>query len=596
MADTGKSTDAPRKQISKRGFYEVMRSQLELERSTFLATWRTLGEFISPRRPRFTVTDNNRGDRRNQNIIDSTATIAARTLCSGMMSGITSPARQWFKLTTPDVELMDQADVKDWLEDVAIRMNTIFLRSNLYNALPIVYGDMGVFGTSAMMVEEDDEDVLRFYPYPIGSYMISNDNKMRVRVFYREFRLTVRQLLMEFGEKDSNGEWIWENFSTTVKNLYFASQDEAWIEVAHIILPNDQYDKSKPWAKNKQYRSCYYERGRSQNADYYMNASADDNKFLRESGYDYFPVLCPRWQTNAEDAYGTSSPGIEAIGDVKALQLMTKRMAQAVEKMVNPAMVGPPSLRSTKASILPGDITYVADTQGSQGFRPAHEVDPRTDKLQIVIDATQRRIEEVFYANLFLMLANDERVQPATAREIDERHEEKLLALGPVLEQLNQDLLDPLIDITFDVMVKRGLIPEPPEQLQGTPLRVEYVSVMAQAQKLVGIASMERFAGFVQTLISESGSTEIIDKVDMDELLDQYGDRLSVPARIIRSDDDVKAIREGRAKAQQAAAAQQTMTNLGKTAKDLSQADTGGQNALTDLLQTANAGGIAPQK
>lgn len=593
--DTQTKNLVQRKLITKRGGYEILRAQLEAERASFTAHWRDLGDYIFPRRPRFTITDSNKGDKRNQKIVDSTGTMAARTLRSGMMGGVTSPARRWFRLSIPDPELSEISEVKDWLDTVTARMETIFLRSNLYNALPIVYGDMGVFGTGALMVEEDFEETMRFYPFPVGSYMVANDAKLRVKVFYREFRMTVDQLLERFGRRLKDGGWDWTNFSTNVKTLWLNNQGQQWVEIAHIIAPNPDWDESKLHSKFKRYSSCYYERGRSQNSGNgsYIDQNAED-VFLRESGYDFFPVLVPRWETNAEDVYGTSCPGMEALGDIKALQLMHKREAQALEKMVNPPMTGPASLRSQRTSILPGDVTYVDIREGQQGFRPAHEVDPRLDKLMLVIEAHQRRIQRCFYEDLFRMLIDDPRNQPPTAEEVRERNSEKLLALGPVLEQLNQDLLDPLIDLAFDIMMRQGLVPEPPQQLQGMALRVEYVSVMAQAQKLVGIASIERFAGFALNIIAQSQDPSHLDKIDIDQMLDVYADIVSLPQHIVRSDDDVDAIRSGRAQAQRAKAAQELMMNMGKTAKDLAGADTSGQNALTDLLTQAKAGEAVP--
>ena len=111
--------------------YQNIRAQLENERSTFLSHWRECANYILPRRSRFYTTDVNRGDRRNQNIIDSTATLAARTLQSGMMSGLTSPARPWFRLTTPDPGLAEFGAVKGWLDIVTRRMINVLLKSNI---------------------------------------------------------------------------------------------------------------------------------------------------------------------------------------------------------------------------------------------------------------------------------------------------------------------------------------------------------------------------------------------------------------------------------------------------------------------------------
>jgi len=284
---------------SKRKVFGVLKSQLENERSSFISHWRDLGDYILPRRPRFFVSDTNRGERRNQKIIDSTATLAARTLRSGMMAGVTSPARPWFRLTTPDPDLAEFGAVKEWLHNVTQRMTTVFLRSNLYNALPTVYGDMGTFGTAAMSVEEDFHDVIRCYPFPVGSYMIANDDRLAVNVFFREFRMTVRQLVQKFGKKNGAGEIDWSNFSEMVKSAYMNNQREAWIDVCHVVLPNDDYNPDKIDAKYKKFVSCYYEAGTSNatSGNYLRN---DDNRYLRESGYDYFPFLCPRWEVKRE--------------------------------------------------------------------------------------------------------------------------------------------------------------------------------------------------------------------------------------------------------------------------------------------------------
>lgn len=564
---------------------ELLRAQMFNERSSFLSHWKTLGDYILPRRPRFDSTDVNRGDRRNTNIIDSTATLAARTLRSGMMGGVTSPARPWFRLTTPDPDLAEFGEVKTWLHQVSQQMSAVFLKSNIYNSLPIIYGDMGVFATGALFIEEDFDKVIHSWPMPIGSYAIATDGRGRVNVFTRDFQMTVRQLVQTFGKKNDSGEIVWDNFSNTVKSLWDNHNLEARVDVVHMIEPNPNYDPSKLGSEFKRFYSCYYEKG---------NCS-EKEAFLRKSGYDFFPVLCPRWEVTGEDVWGTTCPGMEALGDVKALQIMHRRKAQASEKMVNPPLQGPASLKNQKVSILPGDLTTWDGREGMNGLKPIHEVHLDLAPILNDIREHQHRIQRAFYEDMFLMLANSDRRQ-ITAREIDERYEEKMLALGPVLEQLNQDLLNPLIDNTFDIMNRQGLIPPPPEDLQGSDLKVEYISVMAQAQKLIAVGGMERFSGFVGNLVSQTQNPELLDKVDFDQAIDEYGDATGVPPRIIRSDDQVAEIREGRKRQQEQARAAEIAKTMTSGAKDLSQIDMQADSALTRLIKQANAGNLVPQE
>lgn len=577
---------------SKRHKLEIIRAQLESERSTFLSHWRELGEYILPRRPRFTVADVNRGDKRNEKIIDSTATMAARTLRSGMMSGVTSPARPWFRLSTPDPEMAEFGPVKNWLHDTAQRMSTSFLRSNLYNTLPVIYGDLGVFGTSALMVEEDFDSVMRFYAFPIGSYMIAKDDKGRINTFVREFRMTVRQVVEKFGRK-VNGKWDWSNMSLMVKSLYDAGQYEAWVDICHIIKPNDEYDPNALESKyNKKFTSCYFERGAttSQGMDSFQIGGLDPNVYLRESGYDFFPVLCPRWEVNGEDVYGTDCPGMTALPDIKQLQIGERRTAQAIEKIINPPLLGPSSLRTQKVSLLPGDITYTDVREGMQGLRPVHEVNFRISEMEAKQAQVRDRIQRAFYEDLFLMLSTLDRRQ-ITAREIEERHEEKLLALGPVLEQLNQDLLDPLIDIAFDFHMRQQIIPPPPPELEGSDLKVEYISIMAQAQKLVGLSGVERFAGFAGQIAQMNPA--VLDKINAEQMIDVYADITSVPPSLVRTDDEVDAMRAQRAEEQAAQQEIEMVPQAAKAMKDLSQTNVQGDNALAQLQAMAQAGDLA---
>lgn len=581
----------------KRTRYNLLSAQLKNERTSFEPDWQTCNDYILSRRARFFSSDANRGGRRNQKIIDNTGTLAVRTLRSGMMAGITSPAREWKRLTTQDPDLAEYSSVKRWLSVVNDRMTNIFLRSNLYNVLPLTYGDMGVFGIGGIIMEEDMDTVVRFYSVPIGSYWIANDELLRVRIYMREFRMTVRQIVGKFGRVDYNTQKIdWSNISDFVKTCWERGEYEVWVNVCHIIHPNDEYEPSRIDSKySGKYRSCYYETGNTGATSHNYLKKGDDFKYLREKGYGYFPGLFPRWEVTGEDVYATSFPGIDAIGDIKQLQHGEKRSAQAVDKKIMPPMTGPTALRTQKASILSGDITYLDTREGQQGFRPTHEVDFSIREHEEKQQQVRLRIQRAFYEDLFLMLAQSDR-REITAREIDERHEEKLLALGPVLEQLNQDLLDPLIDNTFDFMLRQGEIPPPPEELMqegNNNLKVEYVSIMAQAQKLVGISSIERFAGFVTNIAAQTGQPQILRKVNIDQMIDVYGNRLGVDPEIIRSDDDVEAIEAQDQKAQQAMVMAEQIKNAAGAARDLSQADLEKDSALKRLVDQSQAGQLA---
>lgn len=571
--------------LSKKQRLTILKSQLDTDYFSFESLYKELNDFLLPARGRFYSSDYNRGDRRNNKIFDISGYLAARTLGSGMMAGITSPARPWFKLTTPDPEMAESGAVKEWLHVVGQRMQNSFSRSNLYQTLPSLYSDLGVFGTAGMLMEEDLDEVSRFQSMVVGSFRIAKDPKGRVNVFARDLRMTVRQLVEAFGTIDKNGKPDWSKFSLNVRNLWDNSQYETWIDVCHVVQPNQDYDPRKLDSKYKKFSSCYYEKG----TDTGGGRGIDDGVFLREKGYDFFPVLAPRWQTTGSDVYGTDCPGMVALGDVKQLQHGERRGLQGLDKIVNPPMTAPSSLKKTKASIISGDITYVDERDGA--FRAAHEVRLSLAELEGKQQQVRQRIDRAFFVDLFLMLASSDR-RDYTATEIVERKEEKLLAVGPVLEQLNQDVLDPLIDNQFNLMLQQGRIPPPPEELQGMDLKVEYISVMAQAQKLIGIGGLERLANFGAGIIRVNPASAR--KFDFDQMIDEYAEAMGTSPRVIRSDEEVAAME---AQDQAALAAQQqsqAMESMANTAKTLAGADMSGDNALNRLMSAAQAGNPLP--
>ncbi|WP_032986294.1 portal protein [Cronobacter malonaticus] len=534
-------------------------AQLEQERETFEPHWRELSDFIIPRGSRFLTSEANRGDRRNNKIVDPTATMANRTLSSGMMSGITSPARPWFKLATPDPEMMDYGPVKLWLETVQNRMNDMFNKSNLYQSLPLVYSSLGTFATGAMAVLEDEEDVIRTMPFPVGSYYIANSPRLSVDTCFRKFSMTVRQLVREFGLN---------NVSSSTKIAFENGTYEKWVDVVHAVYPNMNRETGKMNAKNKAFRSVYFEVG------------GDNDKVLRESGYDEFPIMAPRWEVNGEDVYGSSCPGMIALGQVKALQLEQRRKAQQIDKQTNPPMIGPTSLKTQRVSLLPGDITYVDQVTGAEGLRPAYQVNPNLGDLLGDIQDTRQLINSAYFVDLFMMLQNvNTRSMPVEA--VIEMKEEKLLMLGPVLERLNGEFLDPLIDRAFSMMARKNMLPEPPEEMQGMPLRIEYISVMAQAQKAIGLSSLERFVGFVGNLAS--AKPEALDKLDVDQAIDNYAVMSGVSPTVVVPQEQAQQTRSDRAQQQQQAMAMQTGMAAVQGAKTLSEAKTADPNLLTAL-------------
>lgn len=529
----------------------IRRTALQNERSSWIDQYRDASRYVLPRAGRFSETEVNRGTKKNQQIYDSTGTFALRTLAAGMMSGMTSPARPWFRLALADKQLMEQGAVKQWLHDVAELMRAVFASSNTYNALHSCYEELGTFGTWCSFVLPDFNTVLRHMPMTAGEYALGANNEGIVDSMVREFNMTVGQLVQQFGK---------ENCSTTVQNLYARGTLDAWIPVVHIIEPRAFVDTTKQDSKAMPFASIYFEPG------------SNEGKWLSESGFKRFPALCPRWVVTANDTYGRS-PAMDALGDIKQLQHQQLRKSQAIDLQVNPPLQVPTAMKDHANARLPGGISFYDATGPGAGVRAAYEVNLRLDYLLADIQDVRERVNRCFYTDLFLMMADDQR-SGVTATEIAAKNEEKLIQLGPVLERLQNELLKPLIDITFDRLVEARvpLVLNPPPELAGMDLDIEFVSTLAQAQRAVATSGMDRLLTTVGNLAAAKQDPGVWDKIDVDQAIDEYANAYGVAPSIVVTDDNVakaRAQRQQQMAAQQAAAAAPVMADAAKTVSDV---------------------------
>lgn len=520
---------------------------LKSERTSWMTHWQEISEVLTPRTGRFLVSDNNKGDKRHRAILDNTGTRALRTLAGGMMAGMTSPARPWFRLTTLNPELDESYEVKDWLGRVTSLMQMVFAKSNIYQSLTMAYEELGAYGTAAVILYDDPDNVIHCMPLTIGEYAIATDGRGRVNTLYREFRMTVAQLVQEFGYASCSG---------ATQQMFDKRQYDDWVTVVNAIEPRDMRDPEKIDNKNMPYRSVYFE------------DCAEDKKILRESGFRTFPCLCGRWGVSGGDIYGTS-PGMEALGDLHQLQQEQLRKSQAIDYQSNPPVLVPADLKDDESAIVPGGTVFVDSVSQAQMVRSAYDVPLRLDFLLQDIQDVRARINEAFYKDIFMMLT-EQGGDRMTATEVAERHEEKMLMLGPVLDRLNSEMLDPLITLVFERLQANGMLPPLPEELQGVELNVDFISILAQSQKAVTTNAIDRF---VNSLNAVAGmKQDVLDKFNADRWADTYADSLGIDAQLIVPDKEVAKLREARAQAQAQQAQLEQAQQAASTMKDVAQA------------------------
>jgi len=542
------------------------KSAMWLERSTWESRWRDVAEFQQPMLGMFDVSQTNQGTRKDFSIYDNTATKDGRVLASGLMSGMTSPARPWFKTGLPDKELAEAPAVKAWLHKVDVLMRAMFAQSNTYNSLHSMYMELGTFGTAVSIVEDDFENLIRHFPCTIGEYALGQDEYGRIDSMARPRRMTVAQLVRKFGMK---------NCSARVQQAWKSRQLDQWVDIMHIVQPRDFAERA-PGAKDAKsmaWGSYWFELA-SENKD------MPDGGLLLNSGTPRFNVLAARWDLKPGDIYGRS-PGMECQGDVRQLQFNQLRKAQAIDYKVNPPLQAPTAMKGQGANRLPGGLSYYdAQTPGA-GVRSLFEVNIDLSHLLEDINDIRMRIDASYYKDLFLMLSSMAPDARMTATEVAERHEEKLLMLGPTLERLHNELLSPMIEIGFARIVSAGILPPPPPELQNMELEVEFISVLAQAQRAVAASGADRLLTTIGNLAAFW--PKVLNKVNVYQAVDDYAEMFGVNPEIIMADEDADAAAAEQAQAAQAQAQADAMPAMAQTAKAVSGID---PDAMTNVMQS----------
>ncbi len=558
------------KELSKAKLLRRKKDSMQENRQSYEDHWRDIADYVCPRQYRWLTTDwNTRGNKANRKIIDPTGTLSNRALAAAFSSSITSPSRPWKRLANSSGKFRGNYRVSTYLADCDEILDEIILKSNFYQETTKLYEQMASFGTAAMLIEEDPETVIRCETFATGSYWLGQNAKRQIDQFARQFVMTPAQMVSEFGE-DNVCDQIKEYAKDPVR------MDSIKRDVFHYIGPGDDYEDGAPDPSRKKFQSCYIDLGAS-----------DDDKPLRESGYDEFPIVAPRWKSYGDDIYGFDCPGMIALGHIKQLQHAHTQMMKAIEKQVNPPLQAPEGTRRRTVESIPGSINTVERGAAADGIRPLYQVTFDLNGTNAMIVDLRDQVKETFFYNLFLMVANERR-SGTKAREIEELHEEKMLMLSSVYEQVSQEFLDPSVTRIYGIANRMGRLPTPPPEFAGQQFTIEYVSVMANAMKLIGIGNMDRAIA----VLGQIGTVrpEVLDLVNFDRFAASYMERLGIDPRTRNSPEEIGNIRNARAQQmakQEALATQQIQAD---TAKVLSDTKIAPDTALQNLINQARPG------
>ena len=553
--------------------YEALRT----ERNGWDAAWRSLAELFLPCRWRSdTDTTAHQSPKLNGRLVNSAGVLAMRTLAAGMQGGMTSPVRPWFRLTTKGDDIAGMPGLNAWLEEVTSRMQRVLHESNFYNAVHGLYADLGTFGTG-LLIETADEDGIHFHLIRAGEYVLDVNGRNEVDTFFRRLNMTARQIVDRWGE---------DRVPDAVRNVAKRETGQGGVvrfDVIHGVFPRRDA-RGGLGGENKPFASVYW-----------LQAAGGSGKpcILSEGGFDSFPAYAPRWDVNGADVYGRS-PAMDVTPDCRMLQAMTATLRKMQHKIADPPLAADSSIKAFGVDITPGALNFVDMgrlTSAGAPIVPIQQPEPQALNYTMQgIQGVEKVINDGLYVDLFRMLIDDDRRQ-ITATEIQAKQQEKMILIGPVVERLHKELLEPLIIRTYMLMGQYGVLPPMPDGMHYAELDVAFESVLAQAQKLTATSSIDQGMAFVVN--AAQVAPDALDMLDTDSMVKSYLDRVGMPEGCLRDEQTVRQIRQQKARAQaaaqqqeEAALATQQAVDMTAAAKNLGQTPVGadGQTLMGAIL------------
>lgn len=507
--------------------------RLQGQRENWETHWQEVADYMQPRKADVTKR-RARGDKRMEQVFDSSPIQAVELLAASLHGMLTNPSTPWFTLRFKDEEIENDDEAKLWLEASTDAMYTAFNRSNFQQEIFELYHDLITFGTAAMFIEEDDDDIIKFSTRHINEVFIAENDKGRIDTIYRKFKISARAAIQKFGEAVS------ADVQTKAKKDPYEE-----IEILHAVYPRTDFNPKKKDKANMPFESVYME---------YKNGNE-----LSVGGFREFPFVVPRYLKASNEIYGRS-PAMTALPDVKMLNEMSKTTIKAAQKQVDPPLLVPDDGFLLPVRTVPGGLNFYRS-----GTRD--RIEPlnigANNPLGLNMEQQRREsIRAVFYVNQLMMQQGPQ----MTATEVIQRNEEKMRLLGPVLGRLQSELLKPLIDRVFAVLLRNNMLPQAPEFLSGRDVEIEYVSPLAKAQKSTELQSIMRA---VEILGSLANVAPVFDYVNFDNLVKHLADIVGVPQKILKTQSQVNAERQQAQVQQQEMQQMQQLQQVAKAGGDI---------------------------
>lgn len=503
-------------------------SHLEGLRTKRLAQQYEIGRLILPSRGLF------RGEEteslRDADLFNPAAQRALRKAAAGMTQAITPASDPWFRHAFLSRADREATGGNEYVDTVDARIRAVLSAGSFYQAVHAFNKELLAFGCALLSCESSPRTVARFACQTCGTYAVALDEDRMLACVVRRLKMTPRELAERFGR---------DRLSDVTRKM-LDDKPYAPVEVVHVVQRRENADASRRDGLNMPFASYWYE----ENGEH----------LLHEGGFRSMPFFFTVWE-EARGIYGTG-PGDEALADQKGIEAWELRKMLGIEKMIDPPLLAPGTLKR-HVRVAPGEVVSDSAATQNNALRPLYEVNfgPAVQYVQQEVQQISMRIEDVMMANIFANMSLETRPAGMTMTEYMDRRRRSAELMGPTVSAYEPRVLNPLIERVFALLDEAGMLPPPPDGLsEWAALSVSYQSPMAQMLEQSGAVATAQFMEQVAPLVQVN--PEIFDKLDTDQMVDELAQRMGVPASIIRSDEQVAAIRRQRAEAQAAQQAQ----------------------------------------
>lgn len=543
---------------------DIIRRQerMQTDRAIFEQHWREIAERVLPRKDHFRV-NRNPGDKHTEKVFDATANLALERFAAAMESMLTPRTQKWHRLRVLDEDLNENQEVREYLDRVTDILFQVRYspKANFASQANEVYMDLGAFGTGCLLIDDMVGRGIRYRSIPLNEYFIAENHQGVVDTLNRRFPMSARQAIQKFGEK---------NVPDSITRAMEKNPEQTF-EFIHCVQPNEIIDYSR-----KDYRGMPF-------GSFYV--SIDGRSIVQEGGLHTFPYAVGRYVTGPKEVYGRS-PAMTVLPDIKMLNEMSKVTIRAAHKQIDPPLLAQEDGVLQAFDMRPGAINFGGvNDQGQQMVHPLQN-NARIDIGLEMMDQRRKVINDAFLVTLFQILVDSPNM---TATEAMLRAQEKGALLAPTMGRQQSELLGPLIQRELDILARAGALPPMPPLLQqmGGMVDIEYVSPLNRAQRAEeGVAIMNTLQA-ISPLAQVDPSVLMV--FDPQAIARELAEINGVPAKVLRSDDEIQAMKDQQAQAAQAQQLLQAAPVIASSAKDMAQAQ-----SLAGAAPSQMAPGIFP--